>query len=111
MNAKFSDKRTPMDQVTFSEKTVDLLLIVERLSTQDQRRLARLVSLLASASDDLRDRAQRRVRRLIASVPETHAECLDEIDEIIARIEHLLEVELLLTSGSERSQRIANAPI
>ena len=100
-----------MDQVIFSEKTADLLLIVERLSTQDQRRLARLVSLLASAPDELRDQAQRRLRELIAHVPETHSECLDEIDEIIAGVEHRLEVELLLASSSERSQRIANGPI
>ena len=100
-----------MDQVIFSEKTADLLLIVERLSTQDQRRLARLVSLLASAPDELRDQAQRRLRELIAHVPETHSECLDEIDEIIAGVEHRLELELLLASSAERSQRIAEGPI
>ena len=100
-----------MDQVIFSEKTADLLLIVERLSTQDQRRLARLVSLLASAPDELRDQAQRRLRELIAHVPETHSECLDEIDEIIAGVEHRLELELLLVSSAELSQRVANGPI
>lgn len=100
-----------MDQAIFSEKTADLLLIVERLSTQDQRRLARLVSLLASAPDELRDQAQRRLRSLIAHVPETHSECLNEIDEIIAGVEHRLEIELLLTSSTERSERIATGPI
>ena len=100
-----------MDQVIFSEKTADLLLIVERLSTQDQRRLARLVSLLASAPDELRDQAHRRLRELIAHVPETHSECLDEIDEIIAGVEHRLELEVLLPSSAERSRRIANGPI
>lgn len=97
-----------MNQIIFSEKTADLLLIVERLSTQDQRRLARLVSLLASASDELRDQAQRRLRELIAHVPETHSECLDEIDEIIAGVEQRLELELALTSNPERSQPVAN---
>ncbi len=91
-----------------SEQTADLLLIVERLSTQDQRRLARLVSLLANASSELRDHTQRRLRELIARVPETHAECLDEIDEIIARVEHRLELELLLASSRRPSQRIAD---
>ena len=97
-----------MDHVIFSEQTADLLLIVERLSTQDQRRLARLVSLLASASDELRDQAQRRLRELIARVPETHAECLDEIDEIIAGVEQRLELELLPTASPASAQRLAD---
>jgi len=97
-----------MNHVIFSEETVDLLLIVERLSTQDQRRLVRLVSLLAGASDELREQTQRLLRELIARVPETHAECLHEIDEIIARVEHRLELELLVTASPEPSQRIAD---
>ena len=100
-----------MNQVIFSEKTADLLLIVERLSTQDQRRLARLVSLLAGASDELRDQAQQRLRELIAHVPETHAECLDEIDEIIAGVEHRLELELVVTSGRDDAPRLADGPV
>ena len=101
-------EETPMDEVMFSEQTTDLLLIVERLSTQDQRRLVRLVSLLASASSELRDQTQRRLRELIARVPETHAECLDEIDEIIARVEHRLELELLLASKPQASPHVAD---
>ncbi|NNC65175.1 MAG: hypothetical protein HKN84_10350 [Gammaproteobacteria bacterium] len=100
-----------MDQVICSDKTADLLLIVERLSTQDQRRLARLVSLLAGASDELRDQAQQRLRELISRVPETHAECLDEIDEIIGGVEHRLGLELLLTSGPETSQHLPDGPV
>ena len=87
-----------MDQLIISEVTADLLVTVERLSTQDQRRIVRLIHLLAEAPDALREHAQRTLRELIAREPETRADCLGEIDLIIARVESWLEPETLLAS-------------
>lgn len=65
------------------EDSVDLLLVVERLSTRDQRRIVRLIDLLCLAPDDLRRETQSRLKDLIARQAQTHSECLAIIDEII----------------------------
>jgi hypothetical protein len=97
-----------MDHLFVSEETADLLVIVERLSTQDQRRIVRLIHLLAQAPDALRQQAQRMLRDLIAREPETRADCLGEIDRIIARVEYTLELETLTTSPPGGPRAVAD---
>jgi len=100
-----------MDHLIFSDEAADLLLAVERLSTQDQRRIVRLIGLLAQASDELREQTQDILRRLIAREPETQAECLRRVDEIIARVELQLEIELRFTSSAERAKELGDGMI
>ena len=97
-----------MDHLIFSDEAADLFLAVERLSTQDQRRIVSLIGLLAQASDELREHAQGMLRQLIAREPETRDDCLSHIDEIIARVERQLEIELLFPAGADRSKALTD---
>ena len=94
-----------MEHDTRSSETLDLMLVVERLSMQDQRRIVRLIDLLCTAPDWLRERTQRTLKRLIALEPQTHAECLASIDGIISLAERELQVRLRLAASSERAEQ------
>lgn len=94
-----------MEHETHSSESSDLMLVVERLSMQDQRRIVRLIDLLCGAPDWLRERTQRTLKRLIALEPQTHAECLASIDGIITLAERELQVRLRLATGTERMQK------
>ena len=93
-----------MEREPYSRESLDLMLVAERLSTQDQRRIVRLIDLLRIAPDWLRERTQRTLRRLIAQEPQTQAECLASIDGIIALAERELQVRLRLAAGAERPE-------
>jgi len=97
-----------MNHLFVSEETADLLVIVERLSTQDQHRIVRLIHLLAQSPDAVREQAQRMLRELIASEPETRADCLAEIDRVIARVERTLELDALVDTGAEGPRAAAH---
>lgn len=94
-----------MEREPYSSESLDLMLVVERLSTQDQRRIVRLIDLLRIAPDWLRKRTQRTLKRLIAQEPQTHAECLASIDGIIALAERELQVRLRLAANAERAEQ------
>ena len=96
-----------MNTTPFSEEATRLMMAVEQLSMQDQRRIVRLIRLLARASDELCEQAQDMLRRLIAAAPEIHADCLSDIDEIIERVEQQLEIELHLAAARGRTSRAA----
>jgi len=70
-----------------SEDEQELLLVVERLSTQDRHRIVRLVELLSRAPDDVRAESQRKLRRLLAADSVSVSGGLEQIDGILAGIE------------------------
>jgi hypothetical protein len=70
----------------------ELLLVVDRLSTQDKGRIVRLVELLNRAPHDLRRSSQRKLRRLLAGESMSHDECLESIDGMLSGIERELVV-------------------
>jgi hypothetical protein len=96
-----------MEREPYSSESFDLMLVVERLSTQDQRRIVRLIDLLRIAPDWLRERTQRTLKRLIAHEPQTQAECLASIDGIIALAERELQVRLRIAAPPERAETSA----
>jgi hypothetical protein len=70
-----------------SQGEQELLLVVERLSTQDRRRIAHLVELLSRAPDDVRVASQRKLRRLLAGGHMAGADGIEQIDKVLAGIE------------------------
>lgn len=70
-----------------SEGEQELLLVVERLSTQDRRRIAHLVELLSRAPDDLRAASQSKLRRLLSGDQMAGADGIEHIDRVLAGIE------------------------
>jgi hypothetical protein len=100
-----------MNNIHFSAEATDLLLVVERLATQDQHRIVRLIDLLSEAPDDLREQTQGMLRALIAREPETHSECLSGMDAIIAHAEHKLEHATVITPKPEFPQLAATYPL
>jgi hypothetical protein len=83
------------------DNSADLMLVVDRLSTQDQARIIRLITLLGIAPSWLRDRTQRMLRDLIAREPLMQTDCLARIDAIITRAERELEQNLSLEIPSD----------
>ena len=81
----------------------ELMLVVERLSMQDQRRIVRLINLLRQAPDTLREQTQERLKDLIARETQTHTECLASIDKIMASAERELENQLYVVQRDEGS--------
>jgi hypothetical protein len=70
-----------------SEREQELLLVVERLSTQDRRRIAHLVELLSRAPADVRAASQRNLRRLLSGDHITESDGIEQIDKVLAGIE------------------------
>jgi hypothetical protein len=64
----------------------ELMLVVERLATQDKRRIVQLVELLSRAPADVRTTNQRALRQLLARESLTHAECQQGIESVLAAI-------------------------
>jgi len=100
-----------MNNIHFSDEATELMLVVERLATQDQSRIVRLIDLLSEAPDDLREQTQRMLRALMAREPETHAECLNGMDAIIAHAEHKLEHATVIARNPEFPQLAATYPL
>lgn len=70
-----------------SEGAQELLLVVERLSTQDRRRIAHLVEMLTRAPDDVRVASQRKLRRLLSGDQIAAENVVEHIDRVLAGIE------------------------
>jgi hypothetical protein len=79
---------TQPSQIAFSEEVVDLVRTVERLSSEDQQRILRIVDLLLVAPRDVRTQTQRMLRALLDRQPESKAECVTGVEEIIMFLEH-----------------------
>ena len=79
---------TIKDTVTTTE--AELMLVVERLATQDKRRIVQLVELLCRAPVDVRKANQNTLRQLLARESMTHADCQQGIESVLAGIERAL---------------------
>jgi hypothetical protein len=77
------------------------MLVVERLSTQDKRRIVELVELLRRAPSDVRKTNQLKLRRLLARESMTHAECQESINCVLAGIERELVLRDIGLSDDE----------
>ena len=97
-----------MAQVTSPSDAHNLMVVVERLSTQDQSRIVRLIDLLRLAPDFLREQTQEKLKDLIAQEPQTHAECLAFIDSIITQAERELEAKLRLVHPADGAAHAHN---
>jgi hypothetical protein len=87
-----------------SEGEQELLLVVERLCTQDKRRIVSLVELLSRAPANLRAASQRELQRVLSRECMTHGECIESIDSVLAGIEFALGSREALHSGQEFPQ-------
>jgi hypothetical protein len=74
----------------------DPFVVVERLSTQDQGRIVRLVESLNRAPDEVRRSAQLTLRCLLARESMTQGECLEALDRVLADIEREINAPKLL---------------
>lgn len=77
---------------TVAASEAELMLVVERLATQDKHRIVQLVELLCRAPAELRKANQHKLRQLLASESMTHAECQQGIESVLAGIERALVV-------------------
>jgi hypothetical protein len=70
-----------------SDEVTRLLRTVQRLDEIDQRRILKMVTLLATVPAGVRSATQRMLRELIASKPDTVLECSAGVDEVIEYLE------------------------
>ena len=77
-------------EIFHAEALHELMLIVERLSTQDRGRIVNLVEMLSRAPRNLRAASQQRLRGLLTGERMTHKECVEVLDTVLAGIEREL---------------------
>ena len=70
-----------------SEDVLRLVKTVERLPSEDQDKILRIVDLLTLVPAPVQTRTQRMLRELLASEPGTKRECVAGVDDVIAYLE------------------------
>jgi hypothetical protein len=75
-----------------SEDVLRLVRTVERLPTEDQDKILRLVDLLSLVPPSVQDRTQQMLRTLLASDPASKSECVAGIDDLIEYLERHVTV-------------------
>jgi len=73
--------------MSVSEDVLRLVHTVERLPSEDQDKILRMVDLLTLVPLTVQHRTQRMLRELLARAPETKHECVAGIDDVIAYLE------------------------
>ena len=81
--------------MSVSEDVLRLVRKVERLPSEDQDKILRMVDLLTLVPLTVQHRTQRMLRELLARAPETKHECVAGVDDVIA----YLERHVALSSG------------
>ena len=64
-----------------------LMDTVERLPSEDQDKIMRMVSLLTLAPLPVQDRTQRMLRELLERDPDTRRECVAGVDDVLKYLE------------------------
>jgi hypothetical protein len=64
-----------------------LVHTVERLPSQDQEKILRMVDLLTLVPVGAQNCAQQMLRKLLESAPDSHTECLAGVDDVLAYLE------------------------
>jgi hypothetical protein len=70
-----------------SEDVLRLVRTVERLPTEDQDKILRMVDLLTLVPLQVQDTTQRMLRELLERQPDTKRECVAGVDDVLAYLE------------------------
>jgi hypothetical protein len=70
-----------------SDDVLRLVRTVERLPSQDQDKILRMVDLLTLVPLTVQHRTQRMLRELLEQQPNTRRECVARVDEMLAYLE------------------------
>lgn len=73
--------------MALSEDVLRLVRKVERLPSEDQDKILRIVDLLTLVPPIVQSRTQRMLRELLAREPGTKRECVAGVDDVIAYLE------------------------
>jgi mRNA-degrading endonuclease toxin of MazEF toxin-antitoxin module len=85
-----------------SNDVLRLVRNVERLPSEDQDKILRLVDLLTLVPVTVQDRTQQMLRELLAREPGTKQECVAGVDEVIAYLERHAALLPRSPDGSRR---------
>jgi hypothetical protein len=85
-----------------SEEVLQLVHTVERLGTDDQERILRIVSLLTLVPSAVQRRTQRMLKELIERNPRSMFDCVNGVDEVIEYLEDSILELSDLVSGTDR---------
>jgi hypothetical protein len=70
-----------------SEDVLRLVRTVERLPSEDQDKILRMVDLLTLVPLPVQHRTQRMLRELLERQPDTKSECVAGVDDVLAYLE------------------------
>ena len=70
-----------------SEDVLRLVRTVERLPSEDQDKILRMVDLLTLVPLPVQNRTQRMLRELLERQPHTKRECVEGVDDVLAYLE------------------------
>ena len=70
-----------------SEDVLRLVRTVERLPSEDQDKILRMVDLLTLVPVQVQNRTQRMLRELLERQPDTKSECVAGVDDVLAYLE------------------------
>jgi hypothetical protein len=70
-----------------SEDVLRLVRTVERLPSEDQDKILRMVDLLTLVPVGVQNRTQRMLRELLERQPDTKRECLAGVDDVLEYLE------------------------
>jgi hypothetical protein len=90
-----------------SEDVLRLVRTVERLPSEDQDKILRMVDLLTLVPLHVQHRTQRMLRELLERQPDTKSECVAGVDDVLA----YLESNAMAGQVRKRVSRVEFAPI
>lgn len=70
-----------------SDDVLRLVRTVERLPSEDQDKILRMVDLLTLVPLTVQNRTQRMLRELLEAQPNTKRECVARVDDVLAYLE------------------------
>ena len=83
-----------------SDDVLRLVRTVERLPSEDQDKILRMVDLLTLVPLTVQNRTQRMLRELLEQQPNTKRECVARVDDVLAYLERNA------ASGSQRRDSV-----
>lgn len=88
-----------------SEDVLRLVRTVERLPSEDQDKILRMVDLLTLVPLQVQNRTQRMLRELLERQPDTKSECVAGVDDVLAYLERNA------TAPTEARSRVAHLAV
>ena len=85
-----------------SEDVLRLVRTVERLPSEDQDKILRMVDLLTLVPLTVQDQTQRMLRELLERQPDTKRECVAGVDDVLAYLERNAAAGALARSSVTR---------